>query len=156
LMIKNPQSCYTPGKRGSEWLKLKPTAETLDLVVIAVEYGHGKRAHQLSDYTFATRDREENLTPIVKAFSGLKDAEIEEMTEYFKGITREQRGRTLIVEPRVVVEVKFDEIQKSSLYEAGYALRFPRIKRIRWDLSVDEIDTIDTVERLYQRQKRRM
>lgn len=156
LMIKNPQSCYTPGKRGSEWLKLKPEAETLDLVVIAVEYGHGKRAHQLSDYTFATRDREENLKPIVKAFGGLKDAEIEEMTEYFKGIAREQRGRTLIVEPRVVVEVKFDEIQKSSLYEAGYALRFPRIKRIRWDLSVDEIDTIETVERLYQRQKRRM
>jgi DNA ligase-1 len=78
------------------------------------------------------------------------------MTEYFKRIAREQRGRTLIVEPRVVVELKFDEIQKSSLYEVGYALRFPRIKRIRWDLSVDEIDTIETVERLYQRQKRRM
>jgi DNA ligase-1 len=152
LMIKNPDSRYTPGKRGNEWLKLKPEAETLDLVVVAVEYGHGKRAHLLSDYTFATQDCEGNLAPIAKAFGGLKDAEIEEMTEFFKGIVREQRGRTFTVEPKVVVELKFDEIQKSSLYEIGYALRFPRIKRIRWDLSVDEIDTIETVERLFKRQ----
>jgi DNA ligase-1 len=154
LMIKDPDSRYTPGKRGNEWLKLKPEAETLDLVVIAVEYGHGKRANQLSDYTFATRDRDGTLTPITKAFGGLKDVEIEEMTEYFKGIVREQQGRTFTVEPKVVVELKFDEIQKSSLYEIGYALRFPRIKRIRWDLSVDEIDTIETVEKIFGRQKR--
>lgn len=154
LMIKNPQSLYTPGKRGIEWLKLKPEAETLDLVVIAVEYGHGKRANLLSDYTFATRDKEGNLASIAKAFGGLKEIEIEEMTEYFKSIAREQRGRTFFVEPKVVVEVKFDEIQKSSLYEVGYALRFPRIKRIRWDLSVDEIDSIETVERIFRRQKR--
>ncbi len=154
LMIKNPHSLYTPGKRGSEWLKLKPEAETLDLVVIAVEYGHGKRANLLSDYTFATWDNDGNLAPMAKAFGGLKDAEIEEMTEYFKSIALEQRGRTFLVEPKVVVEVKFDEIQKSSLYEIGYALRFPRIKRIRWDLSVDEIDSIETVERIFRRQKR--
>jgi DNA ligase-1 len=155
LMIKNPNARYTPGKRGSEWLKLKPEAETLDLVVIAVEYGHGKRANQLSDYTFATRDRDGNLAPIAKAFGGLKDLEIAEMTDYFKGIAREQQGRTFLVEPKVVVELKFDEIQKSSLYTGGYALRFPRIKRIRWDLSVDEIDSIETVKRIFKRQKRR-
>jgi DNA ligase-1 len=155
LMIKNPNSFYTPGKRGIEWLKLKPEAETLDLVVVAVEYGHGKRAHLLSDYTFATRDRDGNLAPIAKAFGGLKDSEIEEMTGYFKRIAREQRGRTFIVEPRAVVELKFDEIQKSSSYEIGYALRFPRIKWIRWDLSVDEIDSIETIERLFERQKKR-
>ena len=154
LMIKNPQSLYTPGKRGSEWLKLKPEAETLDMVVIAVEYGHGKRANLLSDYTFAIRDRDGNLAPIAKAFGGLKDAEIEEMTEYFKGIALEQQARTFLVEPKVVVELKFDAIQRSSLYEVGYALRFPRIKRIRWDLSVDEIDSIETVERIFKRQKR--
>lgn len=154
LMIKNPHSRYTPGKRGNEWLKLKREAETLDLVVVAVEYGHGKRAHLLSDYTFATRDRNDKLMPLVKAFSGLKEAELEELSAYFTGIAREQRGRTLLVEPRVVAEVKFDEIQKSTLYEVGYALRFPRIKRIRWDLPVEEIDTIETVERLYKRQKR--
>jgi DNA ligase-1 len=154
LMIKNPHSRYTPGKRGNEWLKLKPEAETLDLVVIAVEYGHGKRANLLSDYTFATRDRDGNLAPIAKAFGGLKDVEIEEMTDYFKGIAREQQGRTFLVEPQVVVELKFDEIRKSSLYTVGYALRFPRIKRIRWDLSVDEIDSIETVERIFERQKR--
>jgi DNA ligase-1 len=154
LMIKNPQSRYTPGKRGIEWLKLKPEAETLDLVVVAVEYGHGKRASQLSDYTFAMRDREGNLAPLAKAYCGLKNRELEEMTLYFKGIAREQHGRTLVVEPKVVVEVKFGEIQKSSLYEAGYALRFPRIKRIRWDLSIDEIDSIETVEKIFRRQKR--
>jgi DNA ligase-1 len=154
LMIKNPHSLYTPGKRGFEWLKLKPEAETLDLVVVAVEYGHGKRANLLSDYTFAVRDTEGNLAPIAKAYCGLKDREIEEMTQYFKGIAREQYGRTFLVEPTVVVEVKFGEIQKSSLYEVGYALRFPRIKRIRWDLSVDEIDSIETVEKIFQRQKR--
>lgn len=154
LMIKNPQSLYTPGKRGIEWLKLKPEAETLDLVVVTAEYGHGKRANLLSDYTFATRDRDGNLAPIAKAFGGLKDSEIEEMTEYFKSIAREQQGRTFIVEPRVVVELKFDRIQKSSLYEVGYALRFPRIKRIRWDLSTDEIDSIETVERIFKRQNR--
>jgi DNA ligase-1 len=154
LMIKNPQSRYIPGKRGIEWLKLKPEAETLDLVVVAVEYGHGKRASQLSDYTFAMRDREGNLAPLAKAYCGLKNRELEEMTLYFKGIAREQHGRTLVVEPKVVVEVKFGEIQKSSLYEAGYALRFPRIKRIRWDLSIDEIDSIETVEKIFRRQKR--
>jgi DNA ligase-1 len=154
LMIKNPHSLYTPGKRGFEWLKLKPEAETLDLVVVAVEYGHGKRASLLSDYTFAVRDTEGNLAPIAKAYCGLKDREIEEMTQYFKGIVREQYGRTFLVEPTVVVEVKFGEIQKSSLYEVGYALRFPRIKRIRWDLSVDEIDSIETVGKIFNRQKR--
>ncbi len=154
VMIKNPHSLYMPGKRGFEWLKLKPEAETLDLVVVVVEYGHGKRANLLSDYTFAVRDREGNLAPIAKAYCGLKDREIEEMTQYFKGIAREQHGRTFLVEPTVVVEVKFGEIQKSSLYEVGYALRFPRIKRIRWDLSVDEIDSIETVEKIFQRQKR--
>jgi DNA ligase-1 len=154
LMIKNPYSYYTPGKRGIEWLKLKPEAETLDLVVIAVEYGHGKRAHLLSDYTFAIRDREGDLTPIAKAFCGLKDKELVEMTGYFKGSALERHGRTLTVEPKVVVEVKFGEIQRSSLYEVGYALRFPRIKRVRWDLSVDEIDSIETVEKIFRRQKR--
>ncbi|RZN37389.1 MAG: ATP-dependent DNA ligase, partial [Methanophagales archaeon ANME-1-THS] len=117
LMIKNPHSHYTPGKRGIEWLKLKPEAETLDLVVVAVEYGHGKRAHLLSDYTFAIKDQDGALAPIAKAYCGLKDREIEEMTRYFKGIAREEHGRTLVVEPTVVVEVKFGEIQRSSLYE---------------------------------------
>jgi len=154
LMIKNPGSRYTPGKRGIEWLKLKPEAETLDLVVIAVEYGHGKRANLLSDYTFAIRDREANLAPIAKAYCGLKDREIEEMTQYFKGIAMEEHGRTFLVEPKVVVEVKFGEVQRSSLYKVGYALRFPRIKRIRWDLSVDEIDSIEKVERMFGEQKR--
>jgi len=125
-------------------------------VVISVEYGHGKRANMLSDYTFAIRDREANLAPIAKAYCGLKDREIEEMTRYFKGIAMEEHGRTVFVEPKVVVEVKFGEVQKSSLYKVGYALRFPRIKRIRWDLSVDEIDSIEKVEKMFGRQKRNL
>ncbi len=118
---------FDPGKRGIEWLKLKPEAETLDLVVIAVEYGHGKRAKLLSDYTFAIRDGEANLAPIAKAYCGLKERQIEEMTQHFKGIAMEERGRTFLVEPEVVVELKFGEVQKSSLYKVGYALRFPRM-----------------------------
>jgi DNA ligase-1 len=99
-------------------------------------------------------DREGNLAPIAKAYCGLKDREIEEMTQYFKGIAMEEHGRTFFVEPKVVVEVKFGEIQRSSLYDVGYALRFPRIKRIRWVLSVDEIDSIEKVEKIFGKQKR--
>jgi len=137
-------------------LKRKPEAGTLDLVVIAVEYGHGKRANLLSDYTFAIWDREANLAPIAKAYCGLKDKEIEQMTQYFKGIAMETHGRTIFVEPKVVVEVKFGEILRSSLYKVGYALRFPRIKRIRWDLSVDEIDSMERIERIFGKQKRNL
>jgi DNA ligase-1 len=100
------------------------------------------------------KDREGNLAPIAKAYCGLKDREIEETTQYFKGIAMKGHGKIFFVEPEVVVEVKFGKIQKSSLYQVGYALRFPRIKRIRWDLSVDEIDSIEKVEKIFGEQKR--
>ncbi|MGP3667842.1 MAG: ATP-dependent DNA ligase [Candidatus Bathyarchaeota archaeon] len=152
LMIKDPSSKYTLGRRGLGWLKFKGEAETLDLVVVAVEYGHGKRAKVLSDYTFAAKDENGRLIPVAKAYCGLTDKEIEEMTKLFKSITVKDEGRKLIVQPKIVVEVAFGEVQKSPSYPSGYSLRFPRIKKIRWDKTPEEIDTINRIKEIYEKQ----
>ena len=152
LMIKDPASFYKPGRRGREWLKLKKALATLDVVVTTVELGHGKRHHVLSDYTFAVRRSENDpeLLNIGKAYSGLTDAEIAEMTEWFRAHTIREfaHGRVRVVEPRIVIEVTFDRVQPSNRHKSGYALRFPRIVRLRSDKTVDEIDTLATVQRL--------
>jgi len=154
LMIKSPGSLYKPGRRGREWLKLKRAIATLDVVVTAVEVGHGKRRNLLSDYTFAVRrsDEDGELLNIGKAYSGLTDAELEEMTEWFKAHTLQQfaHGRVRIVEPKVVLEVTCDRIQASKRHKSGYAMRFPRILRLRHDKSVEEIDTLTTVQKLVE------
>jgi DNA ligase 1 len=152
LMVKDPMSPYTPGRRGLAWLKLKRPLATLDVVVTAVEWGHGKRKGVLSDYTFAVKDAETGrLVNVGKAYSGLTDAEIGRMTERFKAITLEDRGWARIVKPEVVLEVAFDSIQHSKRHDSGYALRFPRIVNIRDDKPLDEIDTLERVEELYER-----
>jgi DNA ligase 1 len=151
LMIKDVQSPYTPGRRGKSWLKLKKELATLDVVVTAVEWGHGKRNKVLSDYTFAVRDGD-NLLNVGKAYSGLTDAEIAEMTEWFKAHTIEDQGFRRTVEPKIVLEVAFNNMMRSSRHESGYALRFPRILRLRTDKSVDEIDTLETVKEIFARQ----
>jgi len=151
LMIKDVQSPYTPGRRGKSWLKLKKELATLDVVVTAVEWGHGKRNKVLSDYTFAVRDGDELLN-VGKAYSGLTDAEIAEMTEWFKAHTIEDQGFRRTVEPKIVLEVAFNNMMRSSRHESGYALRFPRILRLRPDKSVDEIDTLETVKEIFVRQ----
>lgn len=151
LMAKSPGSFYTPGRRGRFWMKLKRPMATLDVVVTAVEYGHGKRAGLLSDYTFSVRDADRLLT-IGKAYSGLTDAEITELTEYFKRHTLEDQGFRRQVEPTVVLEVAFNNIQRSARHQSGYALRFPRIARLRPDKPVAEIDTLARVRELYERQ----
>jgi DNA ligase 1 len=151
LMIKDVQSPYTPGRRGKSWLKLKKELATLDVVVTAVEWGHGKRNKVLSDYTFAVREGD-NLLNVGKAYSGLTDAEIAEMTEWFKAHTIEDRGFRRTVEPKIVLEVAFNNMMRSSRHESGYALRFPRILRLRTDKSVDEIDTLETVKEIFARQ----
>ncbi len=151
LMIKDPTSTYHPGTRGRWWLKLKRAGATLDVVVVAVEYGHGKRAGVLSDYTFAVRDGD-RLAPIGKAYSGLTDAEIASLTTHFLATTVEDHGALRVVQPTVVLEVAFDTIQRSDRHGSGYALRFPRILRIRDDKPVGEIDTLETVAALYARQ----
>jgi DNA ligase-1 len=152
LMVKDPLSPYTPGRRGLAWLKLKRPLATLDVVVTAVEWGHGKRKGVLSDYTFAVKDASTGrLVNVGKAYTGLTDAEIAEMTKRFLAITIEDHGHVRLVKPEVVLEVAFDSIQHSARHKSGYALRFPRIVRIRDDKPVDEIDTVDRVAELYDR-----
>ncbi len=143
LMIKNPESFYSPGRRGMFWFKLKKELATLDVVVVAAELGHGKRNHVLSDYTFAVRDETSGeLLPIGKAYSGLTDVEIAELTEHFKQNTIVNHGRYREVKPDIVLEVAFDSVQPSTRHASGLALRFPRIKAIRRDKNVDAIDTL--------------
>ncbi|SRR6266436_3151198 len=152
LMIKDPASFYKPGRRGREWLKLKRALATLDVVVTSVELGHGKRRNVLSDYTFAVRRSEADgeLLNIGKAYSGLTDAEISQMTEWFRAHTLQEfaHGRVRVVEPRIVIEVTFDRVQPSNRHKGGFALRFPRIVRLRPDKTVDEIDTLESVRQL--------
>jgi len=157
LMIKSPGSSYKPGRRGREWLKLKRAIATLDVAVTAVEVGHGKRRHLLSDYTFAVRrsSDDDELLNIGKAYSGLTDQELLELTEWFKAHTLQEfgHGRVRLVEPSVVIEVTFDRVQRSNRHKSGYALRFPRILRLRPDKAVSEIDTLETVRRLVEGEK---
>jgi len=151
LMIKDLQSTYTPRKRGKAWLKMKRELATLDVVVTAVEYGHGKRIGVLSDYTFAVWDGD-RLLNIGKAYSGLTDAEIGEMTQWFLEHTIEDRGFLRIVEPKVVLEVAFNNMMRSERHESGYALRFPRIVRLRPDKSAEEADTLERAREIFARQ----
>ena len=151
LMIKDLDSRYTPGRRGKSWLKLKRELATLDVVVTAVEYGHGKRIGVLSDYTFAVWDGD-RLVNIGKAYSGLTDAEIADMTHWFlKHVTRDE-GLRLQVEPKIVLEVAFNNMMESARHQSGYALRFPRIVRLRPDKRPEDADTIETVREIYERQ----
>lgn len=152
LMVKDLKSPYTPGRRGKSWLKLKRELATLDVVVTAVEWGHGKRAKVLSDYTFAVRDGEQLLN-VGKAYSGLTDAEIAEMTEWFLKHTVEDQGFRRTVEPRIVLEVAFNNVMRSDRHESGFALRFPRILRLRTDKSPEQVDSLDSVREIYERQK---
>ena len=150
LMVKDPASPYTPGRRGLGWLKMKKALATLDCVVVGVEVGHGKRHGVLSDYTFAVRDEETGtLVTIGKAYSGLTDAEIAEMTRWFEAHTVSTHGRYRVVEPAVVVEIAFDVIMRSTRHRSGFALRFPRIVRIRTDKPAAEVDTLATVNALF-------
>ena len=153
LMVKDPGSVYQPGRRGLGWLKLKKALATLDCVVVGVEWGHGKRRGVLSDYTFAVRGPDgESLLTIGKAYTGLTDAEIAAMTERFKEITLRDFGRYRTVVPEVVVEIAFDRIMRSKRHKSGFAMRFPRIVRIRDDKTPAEIDSLETVEKLFAAQ----
>jgi DNA ligase-1 len=151
LLAKAPESPYAPGRRGQFWLKLKRPLATLDVVVTAVEYGHGKRRGLLSDYTFAVRDAD-RLVDIGKAYSGLTDLEIREMTKLFLAHTIRDQGFRRRVTAEVVIEVAFNNVQRSARHDSGYALRFPRIVRLRPDKPVSEIDTIDRVREIFASQ----
>lgn len=150
LMLKRTDSPYHPGRRGKWWLKLKRELTTLDVVVVAVEWGHGKRAKVLSDYTFAVRGRSGELLTIGKAYSGLTDAEIAQLTQWFLEHQIGRAAHRILVQPEIVLEVAFDILQPSDLHESGFSMRFPRIVRLRDDKLAAEIDTIDRVEEVYR------
>jgi DNA ligase-1 len=150
LMLKDPDSAYTPGRRGLAWLKLKRPLDTLDVAVVGAEWGHGKRHGVLSDVTFAVRNDEGDLVTVGKAYTGLTDAEIAEMTTLLLDITVEDRGHYRTVRPQIVLEVAFDAVQESKRHKSGYALRFPRIARWRHDKPVSDIDTLSRVRSLAQ------
>ena len=167
LVVKDPLSQYHPGKRGRYWMKLKKELDTIDAVIVIAEYGHGKRAGVLSDYTFAVIDEESNnnynndnnfyeknsrLKTIGKAYSGLTYKEIDEMTKKLREITLEDKGNIIRVKPEIVLEVAFDTIQKSDRHNSGFALRFPRIKNIRIDKGIKDIDTLEKVKQIYKNQ----
>lgn len=172
LVIKDPESNYHPGKRGRYWIKLKEELDTIDAVVVMAEYGHGKRAGTLSDYTLAINDfkhktpadknnileskikedKSNMLRTIGKAYSGLSNDEINFMTNKLKTLVVKDEGSRLIVKPEIVLEVSFDTIQKSDRHNSGYALRFPRIKNIRFDKGINDIDNLEKVENIYRNQ----
>jgi DNA ligase-1 len=151
LVLKRIDSLYEAGRRGQSWIKVKRAHATLDVVVVGAQEGHGKRAGALSDYTFAVW-RDEELVPIGKAYSGLTDEEIDAMTRRLEGITLERRGGIRLVRPEIVLEVAFDGIQRSARHASGFALRFPRIVRLRDDKAPAEADTLAAVEALFEAQ----
>jgi DNA ligase-1 len=152
VMLKAADSIYQPGRRGLAWVKLKRELATLDVVITGAEYGHGKRAGLLSDYTFAVRDAAGQLRNVGKAYSGVTDAEIAQLTEFLKAHTLEDFGHFRTVEPLVILEVAFNNIMRSDRHASGFALRFPRILRLRDDKPLEEIDTVERVEEIYQSQ----
>ena len=155
LVIKDPSSQYHPGKRGRHWIKLKKKLDTIDAVIVIAEYGHGKRAGVLSDYTFAVKDLSDgrnSLKVIGKAYSGLTDREIYEMTDRLRLATIKNEGYRLLVRPEIILEVAFDSIQKSNRHNSGFSLRFPRIKSIRTDKSLAEVDSLQKVIQIYEKQ----
>jgi len=155
LLAKAPESPYVPGRRGQFWMKLKRPLATLDVVVTIAEYGHGKRRRLLSDYTFAVRD-DGRLVNVGKAYSGLTDVEIRELTQYFLAHTIEDHGYQRSVEPTVVLEVAFNNVQRSSRHDSGFALRFPRIVRLRPDKPVSQIDTLARVRQIFDSQSKHL
>jgi DNA ligase-1 len=153
LLAKKIDSEYTPGIRGKRWLKIKPVLEPLDLVIVAAEYGYGRRHEWLSDYYLAARDSETGEFLMVgKTFKGLTDAEIIEMTRRLKELAIKEDHRRVAVVPKIVVEVAYNEIQRSPKYKCGMALRFARITRIRDDKTPEEADTIKRVREIYEGQ----
>jgi len=154
LIVKDPHSLYTPGKRGKSWIKLKGVMPTLDCVVVIAEQGHGKRSDLLSDYTFAVRDDETGLLRVIgKAYSGLTDDEIETLTDHFTRHTLRKERRKHHVEPNLILEIAFDAIRRSPRHDSGLALRFPRIKAIRHDKSINDIDTLRSAAALLTRER---
>jgi DNA ligase-1 len=142
VMLKAAGSAYLPGRRGLAWVKLKRELATLDVVITGAEFGHGRRTGLLSDYTFAVRGREGELLNVGKAYSGVTDAEIAELTGWLKAHTLEDYGHFRTVEPQRVIEVAFNNVMRSERHASGFALRFPRILRLREDKPLERVEAI--------------
>lgn len=156
VMIKNPKSAYTPGKRGKNWLKIKPVMETLDLVVTGAEWGEGRRSNFIGSYSLACRDVDTSgLLGIGRVGTGITDEQLAELTELFKELIISEIGKEIDIQPEVVFEIAYEEIQKSQNYESGFALRFPRLIGIRSDKSAEDVDSVQRVRELYGKQKGR-
>jgi len=152
IMIKDPNAPYIPGIRGKKMLKYKAEPETLDLVVVGGTYGKGKRAHFIGSYLLAARDEETGeLKTVAHVATGLDDKTLKELTERLKKITIEEKGGKIKVKPELILEVAYSEIVRSPEYESGYSLRFPVVKRIRDDLSLEDVDTINRIESLFKK-----
>lgn len=152
VMLKAANSAYLPGRRGLAWVKLKRELATLDVVITGAEFGSGRRAGSLSDYTFAVRGERGELLNVGKAYSGVTDVEVAELTEWLKAHTLVDHGHFRTVEPQIVLEVAFNNIMRSTRHASGFAMRFPRILRIRTDKPLNEIDSLERVEEIYQSQ----
>jgi DNA ligase-1 len=156
VMIKNPESAYSPGKRGKNWLKKKPVMETLDLVVIGAQWGYGRRTSFLGSYALACHDPDTGLfLPVGRVATGFSDEQLAELTELFADLIVVESGTEVEIKPEVIFEVAFEEIQKSSNYESGYALRFPRLVNVRADKSIEDVETIGRLEEMYLMQRER-
>jgi len=150
IMMKNLNAPYQPGSRVGYMIKLKPILETLDLVIIGAEWGEGRRAHWLATFLLACKDEEGNFVPIGKVGTGITDEMFQELTDLLKDNIIYQKGKEVVLKPELVVEVGYEEIQRSPKYESGFALRFPRVLRIREDRGPDDIDTIDRIYEIYE------
>jgi DNA ligase-1 len=153
IMIKDPYAPYTPGIRGKKMLKWKATPETLDLVVVGGTYGTGKRAHFIGSFLLALRDEDNKLKNLAHVATGLDDKTLQELSEISEPLIVRKIGRQVEMIPSIIMEVAFSEIVKSPEYESGYSLRFPVVKRIRNDLNIEDIDTVERVESIYQTMK---
>lgn len=153
LMVKNLDAKYQPGRRVGFWLKVKPVMETLELTIVKSEWGRGKRSHWLSSFTLACRDPDTGeFLPCGKLGTGLTDEQFESFTKKLKGLIIKEKGVEVKLKPKIVIEVAYEEIQKSPKYESGYALRFPRLQKIREDRRPEDCDTIDRVKELFKSQ----
>ena len=160
MMGKRMDAPYKPGSRVGFGVKLKPVMQSLELVIVAAEWGEGKRSQWLTSYTLACKDQDDNLLEIGKVSTGLKELSesgesFELLTSMLKPLVIEEKGRLVRLKPKVIIEVQYEEIQRSPTYKSGYALRFPRFIRLRDDRSVSDIDTLETVEELYDLQRHR-
>jgi len=147
VMLKNPDSVYSPGKRGKNWLKIKPIMETLDLVVVGADWGEGRRANLIGSYLLACYDPDTSeFLEIGRVGTGITDEQLSELTNLFSQYIISEDGKTIELQPAVVFEIAYEEIQKSPHYASGYALRFPRLVRVRFDKTPEDADSVERVE----------